>query len=106
MSSPSQTPLSQSHSLSHTHWLTQEVVVWLSSMAQVSENRSKLHDALMHDDIMRERDTLLRRGECRMMRDVGKAQRDRKGDLKDGVRGWKFTLTLVFPCVHKYLPTF
>lgn len=72
----SQTPLSlsRSHTHSHTLTLTQEVVVWLSSMAQVSENRSKLRDAVMHDDIIGEKGRLLRRGECGM-RDVGNAQR-------------------------------
>lgn len=42
-------------SLLHLHTRPQEVVVWLPSMAQVSENRSKLRDAVMHDDIIRER---------------------------------------------------
>lgn len=58
---------------SHIFSLKQEVVVWLSSMAQVSENRSKLRDAVMHDDIIREKGRLLSRGECGM-RDVGNKQ--------------------------------
>lgn len=65
-----------SHSQAHSH--TQEVVVWLSSMAQVSENRSELRDAVMHDDIIREKGRLLRSEECGM-RDVGNAQRGWKG---------------------------
>lgn len=84
-------------SVSLTHIHTQEVVVWLSSMAQVSENRSELRDAVMHDDIIREKGRLLRRKECGM-RDVGNAQRAWKG-LKLWNRGWKFTLTPVF---HEY----
>lgn len=60
-------------SLLHSHTRPQEVVVWLPSMAQVSENRSKLRDDVMHDDIIREKGRLLRRGECGM-RDVGKTK--------------------------------
>lgn len=69
-------PILPSLRLSHTHShiVTQEVVVWLSSMAQVSENRSKLRDAVMHDDIIREKGRLLRIRECGM-RDVGNTKR-------------------------------
>ena len=63
-------------------------------MAQVSENRSKLRDAVMHDDIIREEGRLLNRGECGM-RDVGNTHRAEKG-LKAEKRGRKFILTPIF----------
>lgn len=50
-------------------------------MAQVSENRSKLCDAVMHDDIITEKGRLLRRGECGM-RDVENVHKPRS-DLKE-----------------------
>lgn len=55
-------PLSQTppDSVLLTDSLTQEVVVCLSFTAQVSENRSKLRDAVMHDDIIKEKGRLLR----------------------------------------------
>lgn len=64
-------------------------------MAQVSENRSKLHDAVMHDDIIREKGRLLRRGECGM-RDVGKTK-SVEGTYRN--QGWKSTVIHVF---HEY----
>lgn len=98
----SQTPLSLSRW--HTHSYTQEVVVWLSSIAQVSENRSELCDSVMHDDIIREKGRLLRRRECGM-KDVGNAQRAWKGP-KGWNNGWKFTLTPVFHEYTSNFPTF
>lgn len=63
-------------------------------MAQVSENRSKLRDAVMHDDIIREKGRLLKSRECGM-RDVGNTKRAWKGPERWNM-GWKFTLTPLF----------
>lgn len=52
-------------------------------MAQVSENRSELRDAVMHDDIIREKGRLLRRRKCGM-RDVG-THKELGRDLNDGI---------------------
>lgn len=87
-------------SVSLTHSCTQEVVVWLSSMAQVSENRSILRDAVMHDDIIREKGRLLRRGECGM-KDVGNAQRAWKAP-----KGWKIHTHLLLYEYTSNLQTF
>lgn len=56
------------------------MVFWLSSIAQVTENRSKLREAVMHDDFIGRKNVLLRR-ECGM-RDVRNAE-SMDGFLKD-----------------------